>query len=228
MPSVWPLASRISLDRALKPLPSFDAAEHKDTVYICVVDRDRNVGSFINWLFFAYGSGLMSPRSGVLFHNRGQSFSLKAGHPNEIGPSKRPMHKIIPGMAAQDGRVSMTFGVMGGHYQAMGHAHLLARIFDSDFDLQTAIDQPRLFPLPGTSVVEAEEAYRVRLGPELERRGFTVQSPRTLWGRTGHPDRLGAWRIDPLPAKVLSGHQRDHAMRKRGRSHAEVYSWHKL
>jgi gamma-glutamyltranspeptidase/glutathione hydrolase len=176
------LASRISLDRALEPLPSFDAAEHKDTVYICVVDRDRNVVSFINSLFFAYGSGLMSPRSGVLFHNRGQSFSLEAGHPNAIGPNKRPMHTIIPGMAAADGRVSMTFGVMGGHYQAMGHAHLLSRVFDSGLDLQTAIDLPRLFPLPGTSTIEAEEAYRARLGPELERRGFKVQPPRGPMG----------------------------------------------
>lgn len=111
------LASGISVDRITDPLPSVDTVEHKDTVYICVVDRDRNAVSFINSIFSSYGSGLMSPRSGVLFHNRGQSFSLVAGHPNEVGPRKRPMHTIIPGMAAEGGRVVMPFGVMGGHYR---------------------------------------------------------------------------------------------------------------
>ena len=152
------LAGGISLKRVIEPLPSFDTVEHKDTIYLCVVDRDRNAVSFINSIFSSYGSGLMAPRSGVLFHNRGQSFSLAAGHPNEIGPRKRPMHTIIPGMVAEGGRVVMPFGVMGGHYQAMGHAHLLSRLYDCGLDLQTAIDLPRLFPLPGTATVEAEEA----------------------------------------------------------------------
>ncbi|ASY64149.1 Gamma-glutamyltranspeptidase [Sinorhizobium sojae CCBAU 05684] len=176
------LASGISVDRITDPLPSVDTVEHKDTVYICVVDRDRNAVSFINSIFSSYGSGLMSPRSGVLFHNRGQSFSLVAGHPNEVGPRKRPMHTIIPGMAAEGGRVVMPFGVMGGHYQAMGHAHLLSRLYDCGLDLQTAIDLPRLFPIPATATVEAEEVIRTRVGAELERRGFKVQPPRWAIG----------------------------------------------
>ncbi len=176
------LAGTISLDRTSEPLPSLDTVEHKDTVYLCVVDRDRNVVSLINSLFSSYGSGLMAPRSGVLFHNRGQGFSLTPGHPNEIGPRKRPMHTIIPAMVAEDGRVVMPFGVMGGHYQAMGHAHLLSRIYDYGLDLQSAIDLPRVFPLPATRSVEVEEAMRTRLGSELERRGFKVQPPRVAIG----------------------------------------------
>jgi gamma-glutamyltranspeptidase / glutathione hydrolase len=152
-------------------------AEHKDTVYIAVVDEERNAVSFINSLFSPYGSGLMSPNSGVLFHNRGQGFVLTPGHPNLIGPGKRPMHTIIPGMAAEKGRVFMPFGVMGGQYQAMGHAHLLAKLFDHQLDLQTAIDLPRLFPLPGTNIVEMEKRLRDRHGPALEARGFVVRSP---------------------------------------------------
>lgn len=176
------LARLILPDRARVPLPTFDTVEHKDTVYLCVVDRDRNAVSLINSIFFPYGSGLMSPRSGVLFHNRGQSLSLAAGHPNMVEPGKRPMHTIIPGMVAEGGRVVMPFGVMGGHCQAIGHAHLLSRLFDCDLDLQTAIDLPRLFPLLGTATVEAEEAMRLRLGKDLIKRGFTVQPPRAAMG----------------------------------------------
>jgi gamma-glutamyltranspeptidase / glutathione hydrolase len=171
------LAAKIDLSRAIEDLPSFAGAAHKDTIYIAVVDEERNAVSFINSLFSTYGSGLMSPKSGVVFQNRGQGFVLTPGHPNQIGPGKRPLHTIIPGMAAENGRVFMPFGVMGGQYQAMGHAHLLAKLFDHRLDLQTAIDLPRLFPLPGTNVVEMEERLRERHGAALEARGFVVRPP---------------------------------------------------
>jgi gamma-glutamyltranspeptidase/glutathione hydrolase len=176
------LAALIDPEKAT-PQPVLAAeVEHSDTVYICVVDKDRNAVSFINSIFASYGSGIMAPRSSVLFHNRGQSFSLEPGHPNAVGPRKRPMHTIIPGMVAEGGRVTMPFGVMGGHYQAMGHAHFLSRVFDHGLDLQAAMDMPRLFPLPGTATVEAEEAVRATAGPELERRGYRVQPPRWAIG----------------------------------------------
>jgi gamma-glutamyltranspeptidase / glutathione hydrolase len=176
------LAAKIDPTRAVEIDEPFDAVEHKDTVYIAVVDKDRNAVSFINSIFHPYGSGLMAPRSGVLFHNRAQSFSLVEGHPNAVAPGKRPMHTIIPGMVTERGRVSLTFGVMGGHYQAMGHAHLLSKLFDYGLDLQSAIDLPRLFPLPGTRTVEAEAALRATVGAELTRRGFTVQPPKWAIG----------------------------------------------
>jgi gamma-glutamyltranspeptidase/glutathione hydrolase len=171
------LAAKIDVSRAIEKLPSFETVEHSDTVYIAVVDKERNAVSLINSIFHPYGSGLVSPRTGVLFHNRGQSFSLSNGHPNLIAPGKRPMHTIIPGMVAEQGRVCMPFGVMGGHYQAMGHAHLLAKLFDHGLDLQSAIDLPRLFPLPGTNVVEAEARLRERCGAAIEARGFKVKAP---------------------------------------------------
>lgn len=177
------LAGMIDPERALDPLPAIPGgAEHKDTVYISVVDKDRNAVSFINSIFSPYGSGLMTKTSGVLFHNRGQSFVLKEGHPNAIAPRKRPMHTIIPGMLAENGRVTMPFGVMGGHYQAMGHAHFLSKLFDHGLDLQEAIDLPRLFPLPGTKTVEVERRLRESVGEALAARGFDVQPPKTPMG----------------------------------------------
>ncbi len=76
----------------------------------------------------------------------------------------------------------MPFGVMGGHYQAMGHAHFLSKVFDYGLDMQSAIDQPRLFPLPGTANVEAERSCAMRPARSSTRRGFHVQPPRWAIG----------------------------------------------
>ena len=98
------LRGLIDPERALTDLPPPLLAEHTDTVYLTVVDRDRNVVSFINSVFDSFGSGLACPETGVLFHNRGKSFSLDPAHPNVIAPGKRPMHTIIPALAFEDGR----------------------------------------------------------------------------------------------------------------------------
>ncbi|MCK1597040.1 gamma-glutamyltransferase family protein [Bradyrhizobium sp. 164] len=172
------LAAKIDLGKAIEEMPPFSGTEHSDTVYICTVDKDRNAVSFINSLFHPYGAGLMEPTTGVLFHNRAQSFVIDPGHPNCIGPRKRPLHTIIPGMVYEGGRPSMVFGVMGGHYQAMGHAHFLARLYEYGLDLQSAMDEPRLFPLPGGIIVEAEEVLRGSIVEAFGERGLRVQPPR--------------------------------------------------
>lgn len=168
------LARMIDLDRALTDLPDFEMPLHRDTVYISIVDEERNAVSFINSIFDSFGTGIVAPKSGVILHNRGQSFSLRRGHPNQIAPNKRPLHTIIPGMVTKDGKTAMSFGVMGGYYQAMGHAHLISKVVDYGMDMQDAIDLPRLIPVGGKDPrIEAEHTLPEETRAELARRGFS-------------------------------------------------------
>jgi gamma-glutamyltranspeptidase/glutathione hydrolase len=163
------LRALIDPKRALPVLPAPLGVAHADTVYLTVVDRERNVVSFINSLFEAFGSGLVCPETGVLFHNRGKSFSLDPRHPNAIAPGKRPMHTIIPALAQKDGLPVLGFGVMGGHYQPVGQVHVLTNLLDFGQDPQAAIDAPRAFAYGGELQVErgvpaATAAALARLG----------------------------------------------------------------
>jgi len=167
------LRDLIKPTQAMTNLPASSFPEHIDTVYLCVVDRDGNAVSFINSLFHSFGSVQMAPQSGVCLHSRGSSFVVNPDHPNCIAPNKRPLHTIIPGMLVKDARVVMPFGVMGGHYQANGHAHVLSNIIDYGMDVQAAIDCPRLFAeQQGAVEVETGISDATRAG--LQQRGHTL------------------------------------------------------
>ena len=143
-------------------MPAPGTAPHHDTVYLSVVDKDRNAISFINSLFHSWGSGLMSAKTGVMFHNRGSGFVLDPAHPCCIAPGKRPMHTIIPGMATRDGKALMPFGVMGGHFQPIGHVHFLTNMLDYGMSAQEALDFPRAFAIGGELRVERRVPAAVR------------------------------------------------------------------
>ena len=162
-------------DVAMPELPEpgqSDAAKHKDTVYLCVVDRDGNACSFINSLFESFGSGIWAPKSGVFMQNRGYGFRYERGHPNCIAPNKRPMHTIIPGMVTQGGRAVMPYGVMGGHFQPMGQTLFLANHLDYGLDIQESLDLPRLFPR--LDRIQAERGIPAEILAGLQRMGHSV------------------------------------------------------
>jgi gamma-glutamyltranspeptidase/glutathione hydrolase len=168
------LRDAIIADRAMQNIPPPTLPTHHDTIYLCVVDKDRNAVSFINSLFSAFGSGIMGPKSGVMLQNRGCGFVVKRGHPNCIAPNKRPMHTIIPGMVARDGKALMPFGVMGGQYQALGHAHFLTNHIDFGMDVQEAIDFPRVLSTPNGKEVDVESGIPERVAKGLAALGHKV------------------------------------------------------
>ncbi|HVC52678.1 MAG TPA: gamma-glutamyltransferase [Stellaceae bacterium] len=162
----------IRLDRALPP-QHWEGSEHKDTIYLCTVDRDGNACSFINSLFSSFGTGILAPESGVILHNRGSGFRLTPGHPSTIAPRKRPFHTLIPGMLVKDGRAVMPFGVMGGQYQAVGHATFLHYLIDRGMDPQQAAEGPRVFAYQG--VLQTEHFVPQRVRDDLARRGHAIE-----------------------------------------------------
>jgi gamma-glutamyltranspeptidase/glutathione hydrolase len=126
---------------------------HSDTVYFTVVDKDRNAVSFINSLFESFGSGIVAGDTGIVLHDRGSGFSLDPTHANRLEPGKRPFHTIIPSMVFKDGKLFMSFGVMGGAIQPQGHVQVLTNFLDLGMNLQQAIEAPRYRYLAGTRVL---------------------------------------------------------------------------
>ncbi len=151
-----------------------------DTIYLTVVDRDRTAVSFINSLYSAFGLGVCTEKSGIMLTNRGACFTLARDHVNTFGPNKRPMHTIIPGLTMKDGRCDMSFGVMGGSYQPMGHAQIVLNMLDYGMDVQEAIDCPRFMFEDGQVLLERGTPQKTIDG--LKARGHLVADATLPWG----------------------------------------------
>ena len=163
--------ARIDPQRAARYPIKPAARAHRDTVYLSVVDRDRNAVSFINSLYYPFGSGVVAGDTGILLQNRGAGFVLEPDHFNCIAPGKRPLHTIIPALAYRGDDI-LSFGVMGGDYQPMGHVTVLTNWLDFGLDLQEAIDEPRF--MPGGGVVALERPVPQEVLKALQQRGHVV------------------------------------------------------
>jgi gamma-glutamyltranspeptidase/glutathione hydrolase len=119
------------------------ALDHGDTIYMCTADDEGNMVSLIQSNYRGMGSGIVVPGLGFMFQDRGELFSMQAGHANVYAPGKRPFHTIIPGFVMKDGKPWEAFGVMGGGMQPQGHVQVLTNQIDFNLGVQEAGDASR-------------------------------------------------------------------------------------
>ena len=165
-------AQAINMQRAL-PWPQ--PAAPGDTIWMGAIDRHGRAVSFIQSVYWEWGSGVVVPGTGISLQNRGNGFSLQAGHANEVGPGKRPSHTIIPAFAMHaDGTPHMAFGVMGGPMQSQGHLQMALRVLRYGQNPQAAADAPRWRVTGGRGVV-VEPTFDRGVMHALAQRGHAVQ-----------------------------------------------------
>jgi gamma-glutamyltranspeptidase/glutathione hydrolase len=130
--------------------------EAGNTIYLTVADRFGNMVSLIQSNYRGMGSGMCPPGLGFVLQDRGEMFSLAAGHANVYAPGKRPFHTIIPAFITRNGKPWVSFGVMGGDMQPQGHAQIVVNLIDFKMNLQEAGDAPRIHHI-GSSETTGEQ-----------------------------------------------------------------------
>jgi gamma-glutamyltranspeptidase/glutathione hydrolase len=142
------------------------------------IDSSGLAVSFIQSLFWEFGSGLVLPRTGILWQNRGLGFSLDPKSRNPLAPGRKPFHTLNPALARfDDGRV-MVYGSMGGDGQPQFQAAVFTRHVQFGMDLGEAIAAPRWRAGRTWGAETAEVAMENRFDPDLvdalERAGHNV------------------------------------------------------
>lgn len=143
------------------------------TVYLTAADASGMMVSMIQSNNMGFGSGVVVPGTGISLHNRGANFAATQGHPNQVGPGKRPFHTIIPGFVTKNGAPVLTLGVMGGPMQPQGHVQVLVRIADYCQNPQAACDGPRFRWVQGMEV-SCENGFPPETLDELRQRGHEL------------------------------------------------------
>jgi gamma-glutamyltranspeptidase/glutathione hydrolase len=144
------------------------------TVYLTAADAGGMMVSMIQSNYEGFGSGVVVPGTGISLQNRGYGFVLEPGHPNQVGPRKRPFHTIIPGFLMREGKPLMSFGVMGGSMQAQGHLQMVTRTLIFGQNPQSASDAPRWRVLQGRQVA-VESTMPAAVVAALRERGHLIQ-----------------------------------------------------
>jgi gamma-glutamyltranspeptidase/glutathione hydrolase len=177
---------RIDVDLAATDVPAGDPKlVNGDTVYITVVDKDRNCCSFIQSNYHGFGSKMTPGDVGFVLQNRGALFALDEVHLNRLEPHKRPFHTIIPAMVTKDNKPWFCFGVMGGDMQPQGHVQVLVNLIDFGMDAQAAGDAARIRHVGSQTptgkpmakdggVVAVESGLSIEAVRGLQRRGHKI------------------------------------------------------
>ena len=113
-----------------------------DTIWMGAIDAAGMAVSFIQSIYWEYGSGCVLPRTGILMKNRGVAFSLDENSPRALRPGRYPFHTLNPPLAVFDDGRAMSYGTMGGDGQPQIQAQIMSR-YRLGMGLADAIDAPR-------------------------------------------------------------------------------------
>ena len=186
-----PVAGLLSKDYARERAKLIDLAKAKDgvepgrppgvgtdTTYLCVVDEEGNMVSYIQSNYNCSARASSRGGTGFVLQNRGGLFSLDADSPNVLAGHKRPLHTIIPAFASK-GQVRIAFGIMGGWNQSQAHAQFVSDIVDHQMNIQAALEAPRFtkHSFAGRDV-ELESRVPAAVRAELAARGHQIEAAR--------------------------------------------------
>jgi gamma-glutamyltranspeptidase/glutathione hydrolase len=171
-------------------LPWPQVAEPGDTVWMGCVDKQGTMVSFIQSIYWEFGSGVVIPGMGLVWNNRGVSFSLDPQHRNALQPGFKPFHTLNPALAVlQDGR-RISYGTMGGEGQPQTQAALLTRYLYDGLPLEQAISRGRW--LLGRTWgdnnhdLKMEQDLIDELGTQLTTRGHAIKAVPAVSELMGH------------------------------------------
>jgi gamma-glutamyltranspeptidase/glutathione hydrolase len=189
-------AARVNRNQAAVDVPAGDPKLVRgDTIYLSVVDKDRNCCSLIQSNYFGFGSKVVPGDVGFVIQNRGALFALDDQHANRLEPHKRPFHTIIPAFVTKNDKPWFCFGVMGGDMQPQGHVQILVNLIDFGLDVQQAGDAARVahagsatptgLPAEGVGEVTVEAGVSDAVIADLAARGHKVKRARGYGGYQG-------------------------------------------
>lgn len=138
------LARRRAELRPDRALPAPEAGSlGGNTTYFCIADGAGRGISFIQSIFYPWGSGVVAPGTGILLNNRMNGFDRAGEGPNAYAPNKRPLHTLNAYMATKDGKPAFLGGTPGAHIQVQTNLQVIQNLIDFDMDPQEAIERPR-------------------------------------------------------------------------------------
>ncbi|MBO1512926.1 gamma-glutamyltransferase [Metabacillus bambusae] len=165
-----------------------------DTAHAAVIDDEGNSVSFIQSLYFEFGSGVVAGDTGIIMQNRGSFFSLDSSRANCLEPKKRTFHTLMPAMALKDGRPRILYGTQGGEGQPQTQTVIITRMIDYGMNPQQAISEPRFVwgRTWGEETQELKIEGRVSLEviEQLMKSGHIVKRVNELDGIMGHANAI--------------------------------------
>jgi gamma-glutamyltranspeptidase/glutathione hydrolase len=181
------LATKIKMDSSVdvEPLKNF-VFEHEETTHFSLMDAQGNAVAFTVTLNGSYGSGLVTPDSGIALNNEIDDFTTQPDKPNMFGlvqgvanlvrPGSRPLSSMSPTIVEKNGRTVLSIGAPGGPRITTGVLQVLYRILAQSFDIDRAIQAPRVHHqfLPDTVYLDPQK-FSPEVVDGLEKRGHKIE-----------------------------------------------------